>query len=81
MGIAIAAWATTRGSERHGRMHLSARERVGVGNVAAVGFTVPLLIVHAALPAGPLVAAATSALLAGSVLGAVGSAVVLRGPR
>ena len=80
-GIAITAWATTRGPARHDRMRLSARERVGVGSVAAVGFTVPLLIVHAALPAGPLVAAATSALLAGSVLGAVSGAVVLRDPR
>jgi NhaA family Na+:H+ antiporter len=81
LGIAATAWAATRGTQGHGRMHLNARERVGVGSLAAVGFTVPLLIVHAALPAGPLVAAATSALLAGSVLGAVGGAVVLRSPR
>jgi NhaA family Na+:H+ antiporter len=74
LGIAITARATTG-------MNLSFRERVGVGSVAAVGFTVPLLIVHAALPPGPLVAAATCALLAGSVLGAVGCAVVLRSPR
>lgn len=81
LGIAITSWATTRGPMPHDRLHLSAREHVGVGSVAAVGFTVPLLIVHAALPAGPLVAAATCALLAGSVVGAVSGAVVLRSPR
>jgi hypothetical protein len=41
---------------------------------------VPLLIVHTALPAGPLAAAATCALLAGSVLGVVAAAVVMRLP-
>jgi Na+:H+ antiporter, NhaA family len=80
LGIATTAWAVSRGGGRD-RLHLGRRERVGVGAVAAVGFTVPLLIVHAALPAGPLVAAATCALLAGSVLGAASSAVVLRNPR
>jgi NhaA family Na+:H+ antiporter len=78
LGIAGAAWAMTRGPERHDRMHLRLRDRVGVGSLAGVGFTVPLLIVHAALPAGPLVAAATCALLAGSVFGVIGGAIVLR---
>lgn len=81
LGIAITARATSRGPSAHDRMHLNRRESVGVGSIAAVGFTVPLLIVHAALPAGPLVAAATCALLAGSVLGAISGAVVLRRPR
>ena len=80
LGIVGTMWATTRGRVRHDRMHLPSRERAGLGSLAAVGFTVPLLIVHVALPAGPLVAAATCALLAGSVLGAVGGAVVLRIP-
>ena len=81
LGIATTAWIVTRSGTRHDQLHLGRRERVGVGAIAAVGFTVPLLIVHAALPAGPLAAAATCALLAGSVLGAVTGAVVLRVPR
>jgi Na+/H+ antiporter NhaA len=52
-----------------------------MGALAGVGFTVPLLIVHAALPAGPLVAAATVGLLVGSVVAAVAGGVVLRGDR
>ncbi|MDQ1465589.1 MAG: Na+:H+ antiporter, NhaA family [Actinomycetota bacterium] len=81
LGVAGAALAITRGSARHkprDLMHLRPRDRVGLGALASVGFTVPLLIVHAALPPGPLAAAATCALLAGSVLGAVGGAIVLR---
>ncbi len=78
LGIAGTAWAMTRGPVSHDRMHLRPRDRVGVGTLAGVGFTVPLLIVHATLPAGPLVAAATCALLAGSVLGVIGGAIVLR---
>jgi len=62
-------------------MHLRTRDRVGIGALAGVGFTVPLLIVHAALPAGPLAAAATAGLLVGSVLATAIGAVVLRGGR
>jgi Na+/H+ antiporter len=81
LGIAGTAWAMTRGPVRHDRMHLRSRDRVGVGALASVGFTVPLLIVRAALPAGPLVAAATSALLAASVFGVVVGAIALRRAR
>jgi NhaA family Na+:H+ antiporter len=78
IGIAGTAWALTRGGHRHDRIHLDARDRVGLGAFAAVGFTVPLLIVRAALPAGPLAAAATVGLLVGSGLGVIGGAVVMR---
>lgn len=58
--------------------HLDRRRLVGVGATASVGFTVPLLIVVAALPAGPLRSAAIAALLAGSVIGAgLGAAVLV----
>ena len=78
LGVAGTVWAMSRGPARPGRTHLSARDRVGVGSLAGVGFTVPLLIVHAALPVGPLAAAATVALLAGSVLGFVAGGTVLK---
>jgi NhaA family Na+:H+ antiporter len=81
VGIAGTTWVLTRGGHHHDRMHLHARDRVGLGAIAAVGFTVPLLIVRAALPAGPLAAAATVGLLVGSVLGVIGGAVVMRRPR
>jgi NhaA family Na+:H+ antiporter len=77
LGIAGTAWALARRGKAD-RMHLDLRDRVGVGAVGSVGFTVPLLIVHAALPAGPLASAATTGLLVGSVLGVVIAAVVLR---
>jgi Na+:H+ antiporter, NhaA family len=81
LGIAGTTWAMARGGERtaHDRMRLSPRDRVGLGAFAGVGFTVPLLIVHAALPAGPLATSATAGLLVGSVLGAAIGAAVLRG--
>ena len=81
LGIAGTVSVMSRDPDRDDRMHLRARERVGMGALASVGFTVPLLIVHAALPAGPLAAAAICALLAGSLLGALGGAIVLRIPR
>jgi NhaA family Na+:H+ antiporter len=79
LGIAGTAWAMTRATTTRDRMHLRSRDRLGVGTVAAVGFTVPLLIVHAALPAGPLQAAATVGLLVGSALSVAIGAVILGG--
>ncbi len=78
IGVAGTTWALTRGPARHDRMHLRPRDRVGVGALATVGFTVPLLIVQAALPAGPLASAAICALLAASLIGVVGGAFALR---
>ena len=57
--------------------HLSRRRLAGVGASASVGFTVPLLIIDAALPSEPLHSAAVAGLLAGSVLGAGLAATVL----
>jgi hypothetical protein len=46
-----------------------------------VGFTVPLLIIQAALPPGPLTAAATAGLLIGTVVGIAVAALVARNAR
>jgi NhaA family Na+:H+ antiporter len=83
VGIAGTAWLVSRrqGPGGHDPMHLRTRDRVGMGALAGVGFTVPLLIVHAALPVGPLAASATAGLLVGSVLATAIGAVVLRGGR
>ena len=51
---------------------------LGVGSLAGVGFTVPLLIIRAALPDGPLADSATLGLLAGSLLGASIGLIVLK---
>jgi Na+/H+ antiporter NhaA len=54
---------------------------VGVGALASIGFTVPLLIIPVALPAGSLTTAATAGLLVGSVLGvALGATIFRLGP-
>ncbi len=57
---------------------ISRRILVGVGAVAGVGFTVPLLIIKQALPPGPLAVAATAGLLVGSVLSVGSGALLLR---
>jgi NhaA family Na+:H+ antiporter len=54
-----------------------ARTRLGLGTVAAVGFTVPLLISRVAFGEGALADAATAALLAGTVVGAALTAPLL----
>ncbi len=84
VGIAGTAWIVSRrhgpgGSAGRDPMHLRTRDRIGMGALAGVGFTVPLLIVHAALPDGPLAASATAGLLVGSVLAAAIGGAVLRG--
>lgn len=71
VGIAGVARAMGHGSTRRVNPGFSPREGVAVGALAAIGFTVPLLIVHVALPDGPLAAGATAGLLAASVIGAL----------
>ena len=58
---------------------MSQRVRLGLGTVASVGFTVPLLIARVAFGEGALADAATAALLAGTVVGLVLSAPLLGG--
>jgi NhaA family Na+:H+ antiporter len=57
------------------------RTRLGLGTVASVGFTVPLLIARVALGESALANAATAALLAGTVVGFALTAVLLRPPQ
>jgi len=57
---------------------ISPRSRLGLGTVASVGFTVPLLIARVAFGEGALADAATAALLAGTVVGLVLTAPLLR---
>jgi len=62
IGIVAAVWLLRRPE---------ALRHLTVGTVAAVGFTVPLLIVDAALPEGPLAVAARAGLLLASLIGAL----------
>ncbi|MGI8491222.1 MAG: Na+/H+ antiporter NhaA, partial [Acidimicrobiales bacterium] len=57
---------------------LSSRSLIGGGALAGVGFTVPLLMIRTVFGDGPLASGATLGLLAGSVLGAIIGALVLR---
>jgi NhaA family Na+:H+ antiporter len=59
----------------------SGRTRLGLGTVASVGFTVPLLIARIAFPERALADAATAALLVGTVAGVALTAVLLHQPR
>ncbi|MDQ1400073.1 MAG: Na+/H+ antiporter 1, partial [Acidimicrobiaceae bacterium] len=59
---------------------LDRRAVVGVGALASIGFTVPLLIIRAALPDGPLAAGATAGLLIATALGFATGAVLFRNP-
>lgn len=77
-GIAMTTWALRRASSRLADAWLSARELSGVGALASVGFTVPLLVVRAALPDGAMANSATLGLLAGSVVGALGGFAIMR---
>jgi len=60
---------------------LQARDLLGVGLLAGVGFTVSLLVAQLAFDEGAAADAATLAVFAGSVLSAVAAAVVLSRPR
>jgi len=77
VGIALSARWLGRTPRSDDDPRPPTRALLGVGSVAAVGFTVPLLIVRAAFSEGSLAAAATCALLAGSVVGALGGRLLL----
>lgn len=81
VGITVAALATRRVASGSLAPRLSRISLLGVGSVASIGFTVPLLVIRAALPAGPLAASATLALLAGSIVGAALGAGTLKAAR
>jgi Na+:H+ antiporter, NhaA family len=78
LGIAVAVWALRQIPSGRYDPRLAHRDVLGVGALAGMGFTVPLLIVHAALPDGPLTASAILALLCATVGGALTGGVVLR---
>jgi Na+:H+ antiporter, NhaA family len=77
VGKPVGVYLTARLVQPFLHQHLSRRRLAGVGASASVGFTVPLLIIDAALPSEPLHSAAVAGLLAGSVLGAGLAAAVL----
>lgn len=79
LGITVATLVTMHVNPDVYQPPIVTRSLVGVGAVASIGFTVPLLIIQTALPVGPLATAATAGLLAGSVLGAGAGLIVLRG--
>ncbi len=78
LGVATAARALRRIPSGHYDARIDRRDIVGIGVLAGMGFTVPLLIVHAALPAGPLADSAILGLLCATVVAAASGAVVLR---
>ncbi|MCU4186087.1 Na+/H+ antiporter NhaA [Acidiferrimicrobium sp. IK] len=79
LGIVAGTALGRRATRQPDAPRVSSRHLLGTGAVAGIGFTVPLLIIAAALPAGPEATAATAGLLTGSVLsvGAAASAVRL----
>jgi NhaA family Na+:H+ antiporter len=79
-GVIAGARLGSRVSGLDRRSALPFRSLAGVGAVASIGFTVPLLIIQAALRPGALATAATAGLLAGSVLGVAAGAAVFRIP-
>jgi NhaA family Na+:H+ antiporter len=78
IGVVVGARLGYRVSGTSRQAALSGRSLAGVGAVASIGFTVPLLIIQAALPAGSEATAATAGLLVGSVLGVAAGALVFR---
>ena len=80
-GITGATTAVTRLAGPGYDPRLPARQHVVVGALGSVGFTVPLLIIQAALPPGSLTVAATAGLLIGTVLGIAVAALVARSAR
>jgi NhaA family Na+:H+ antiporter len=78
LAIAAATSAVTRVAGPGYAPRLDRRHRVGVGALASIGFTVPLLIIRAALPDGPLAAGATAGLLIATALGLAAGAILLR---
>ena len=78
IAVPAATWCVGRigGAEFHA--HPVGRNEIGVGALASVGYTVPLLMIHQALPDGPLAAGATAGLLVATVLGALLGTIVFR---
>ncbi|HLG66468.1 MAG TPA: Na+/H+ antiporter NhaA [Acidimicrobiales bacterium] len=54
------------------------RRLLGAGAMASIGFTIPLLVIHATFPTGPMAAGAIVGLLAASVVGWATGALLLR---
>lgn len=79
VGIGATTWGMTKAAGGPSGPVLASRDLLGVGALASIGFTVPLLIIRAALPAGPLTDSATLGLLVATVLGAGASFVILHG--
>ncbi len=77
-GILTGTAIARRVTHRRDQPRMTRRILLGTGAVAGIGFTVPLLIIAAALPVGPEASAATAGLLAGSVLSVVTAAVAVR---
>lgn len=78
LGITATTWLVRRLGSSSPATRLERRSLLGLGSVAAIGFTVPLLIIRAALPVGPETAGATAGLLAASVIAVGEGALVLR---
>lgn len=78
LGITLTTWLVRRLGNSSPATRLERRSLLGLGSVAAIGFTVPLLIIRAALPAGPEAAGATAGLLAASVVAVAEGTLILR---
>jgi Na+/H+ antiporter NhaA len=78
LGIMLVAWGMGRAPSGRYDSRLGTHALLGVGTLAGVGFTVPLLITRAAFPDGPLVESATLGLLVGTLLCGLGGVIVLR---
>lgn len=78
LGILAGTAVARRVTGQPHQPRIGTRVLVGSGAVAGIGFTVPLLIIGAALPPGPEATAATVGLLVGSLLSVGGGALALR---
>ena len=81
IGIGAGALAMRRAFRSRSDAHLAVVDVAGVGALASVGFTVPLLIIRAAFAEGPLADSATLALLVGTLIGAALGGVILLAAR
>ncbi len=81
LGITVTTWLVRRMGSSSPSTRLERRSLLGLGSVAAIGFTVPLLVIRAALPPGPEAAGATAGLLAASVIAVGEGLLVLRAKR
>jgi NhaA family Na+:H+ antiporter len=79
LGIAVTTLVITRVSPGIYQPRIQRRGIVGVGAVASIGFTVPLLIIRTAMGTGELATGAVVGLLIGSAVGVGLGAGILRG--